>query len=289
MSGTLFNNVAVIGVGLLGGSLALALKEKKLCGRVTGIGRSQTRLDEAKRMGAIDKATTRLSSGIADADLIVICTPVQHIISVLPDVIRHARAGALITEVGSTKTGIVRTGEAVAARSRAFFVGSHPMAGTEKIGVQYAQPDLFKGANCFVTKTPATNMSAFVRVCDLWRALDMRIVISRPERHDRLVALVSHLPHLVSVALVNAIDGFQEDKNLIKGIIGNGFRDTTRIAHGNAAMWEEISAENTDEIGATHAAFNKALEEIMTAASSDKRKLKTLFEAASNYREFFDE
>lgn len=287
----LFNRIAIVGVGLLGGSLGLAARELKLCNEVIGVGRSQPSLDEARRVEAIDRGSLVPAEAVAQADLVVLCTPVRHIIEALPELISYAQPGTIFTDVGSTKASIVRSGEAAAAQQGCFFVGSHPMAGSEKSGVRYARPNLYQDSTCFVTKTPATDMNAFRKVCALWQALSARIVIARPERHDRLVASVSHLPHLMAVALVRALDQFQEDKNLIKGIIGNGFRDTTRVACGDTRMWEDICTDNHDEISRAQQALEGALREIMEACSLHEQgnKLRDLLQDACEYREFLDQ
>lgn len=287
MDKPLFDQIAIYGVGLLGGSLGLAVKEHKLCRKIVGLGRSQPTLDEALHAGAVDTVTTRAKSAISQADLVILCTPVRHIISVLPEVMAMAKPGAVVTDVGSTKTRIVATGEA--AQSRAFFVGSHPMAGSDLSGVRYARPDLYADTNCFITKTPKTDMGAFARMVAFWRALETRPVITRPERHDHLVGLVSHLPHLMAVALVRAIAAYDEDKNLINGIVGNGFRDTTRIAQSSAEMWRDICAENLPEISTARDVLERTIGEMVKASGSDGETLRKLLEQASEYREFFDE
>jgi prephenate dehydrogenase len=283
-----FQQIAIVGAGLLGGSIGLAAKERCLCSEVVGVGRARGSLDEARRLGAIDRATTDLRAGIAKADLVILCTPVRHILSILPDVLKAVRPEALVTDVGSTKMSIVRCGEEIAAQLGKRFVGSHPMAGSEKSGVRHAKPGLFEEATCFVTRTPSTPGDAFARICEFWRSLGSRLVVSRPDRHDQLVAMISHLPHLVAVSLVRAVDSLKEDKNLIKGIIGNGFRDTTRIACGNAQMWEDICAENTGEIERMRAVFESAVSEIISAHSRDSARLTAILEEACQYRGFLD-
>ena len=288
MSKSLFTQITVVGVGLLGGSVGLAAKARGLCQRVVGLGRSQVSLEEALRAGAIDDFTTSTADGVKGSDLIVICTPVQHIKGVLGEIMAHSAPGTIVTDVGSTKSGIVDVGERAQSLCGALFVGSHPMAGSDQSGVRFARADLYEDTNCFVTKTTKTDMVAFARVVAFWRALGARPVVVRPARHDHLVALVSHLPHLIAVALIRAIAAHDEDKNLVDGIIGNGFRDTTRIAQGSPPMWRDICSENSTEINLSRTAFEAALAEIMDAAASDCAGLKGMLESASEYREFFD-
>jgi prephenate dehydrogenase len=283
-----FKQISIIGVGLLGGSLGMAALQHKLTQKVVGIGRTQTGLQEAIRQGAISTGTTDLREGVEEADLIVLCTPVRNIADVLPEVVASAPDGAVISDVGSTKASIVAQGDEVTRGTGKFFVGCHPMAGSEKSGVRYSRPNLFEDSTCFVTRSTETDSRAFSMVCSLWRGLGSRIVISRPERHDTLTAMVSHLPHLAAVALVRAVENFNEDKNLIRGIIGNGFRDTTRIAAGNSDMWQDICMDNRAEIGIARDALEKSLNEIMQACQPGLEcdKLKNILEAAREFREF---
>ncbi len=281
--------LAIVGVGLLGGSIGLAARERHLAGSILGIGRSEDSLQQAQQVGAIDEYTLDLVSGVADADFVVLCTPVRHIAQILPTVMAHVKAGAIVTDVGSTKTTIVNVGEDAGASSQGIFIGSHPMAGSEKSGVLHAQARLFEGTNCFITPTAKTPLPALATVAAWWRALGCRLAIARPERHDALVASISHLPHLVAVALVRTVAGTQEDLNLIKGIIGNGFRDTTRIASGSAQMWEDICAENIQQISATIAAFQQNLEELIAAHSDPDGALRRELLAASEFRKSLDE
>jgi prephenate dehydrogenase len=284
-----FQSLAIYGVGLLGGSIALAAKERKLVETVIGIGRSEESIAQAHELGTIDSYTTDLESGVADADLVILCTPVRRIIEVLPIVMRHVKKGALVTDVGSTKSSIVEVAEQCRDQWRGTFVGSHPMAGSERSGVFHARSDLFEGATCFVTPTRHTDHAAFSALARWWRALGCRLAIARPQRHDALVALVSHLPHLVAVALVRAVESFNEDQNLVRGIIGNGFRDTTRIACGSAQMWQNICAENSEEIQRACAAFQEIFDKLLAAHVNDPNSLEAHFLAACDYRKSLDE
>ncbi len=266
----------------------MAALDRKVCRDVIGIGRTQTGLQEAIRQGAISKGTTELSGGLADADLIVLCTPVRHIFSILPEVVAAAKRGAIITDVGSTKGSIVKQGDEITRGTGKLFVGSHPMAGSEKTGVQYSRPDLFEDSTCFVTRTAETDSNAFAAVCGLWRAFGSRLVISRPARHDSLTAVISHLPHLAAVALIRAVENINEDRNLIRGIIGNGFRDTTRIAAGSSEMWEDICVDNRSEIETARLALETSLHELMAACKNSEEcdKLRKMLDQAREYTEF---
>lgn len=288
MSRITFQEVAIVGVGLLGGSIGLAMKERGLAGKVVGIGRAQDRLNEALRLGAIDEVQTETLKPAASADLIILCTPVRHIVASLPEIMRVAKPGAIVTDVGSTKTSIVAAGEAAARQSQALFVGSHPMAGSEKSGAKHAKASLFEGANCFVTKTASTPLDAFTLLCRFWQALGNRIVVLRPQRHDELAALISHLPHLVAVALVRAVEASGEDKNLIRGIIGNGFRDMTRLAAGSSDMWEDICAENSQAILSVRQYLDEAISDVFGDLEGSSDALESILRSANAFRSYLD-
>lgn len=282
-----FNRIAIVGPGLLGASLGLAVQHHGLCGSVIGIGRTQSSLDDAVRAEAVHSTTTDVAAGLADADLVVLCTPIRTILRMLPDVMAACKPGAIVTDVGSTKLSVVAAGEEAARRHGLLFVGSHPMAGSEKSGARNAKANLFDGTTCYVTRTPDTNLHAFARVCALWRTLGTRIVVMRPDRHDRLAALVSHLPHLLAVALMKTVEMTGEDKNLIKGIIGNGFRDTTRIAAGNTDMWVDICRDNDPAVREAERLFQSALKLLVCGEhGGDDAGLHRVLEEAADYRDF---
>mgnify|MGYP000679508172 CR=1 FL=1 len=213
----------------------------------------------------------------------------RHIVTIIPQVMRAAKHGSIVTDVGSTKGSITAAGESIAPRRGGRFVGSHPMAGSEHSGVRHARANLFSGSTCFVTKTPRTDLASFARICRFWQELDSRVVVVRPDRHDRLVALISHLPHLVAVALVRAVEASGEDRDLIRGIIGNGFRDTTRIAHGHPALWRDIFSDNRPQIERVSQLLRTALDELMAGMDAPEERLDPLLEQASQYRGFLDQ
>ncbi|MCX8036989.1 MAG: prephenate dehydrogenase/arogenate dehydrogenase family protein [Candidatus Sumerlaeia bacterium] len=236
--------LAIYGVGLLGGSVGLAARAHRLADRIIGIGRSEERLAEAVERGAIDEFTTSLEDGCADADWIVLCSTVSHIVELLPRLATLCKASAIVTDVGSTKATIVAEAEKHFGKQGPLFVGSHPMAGSERSGVAHASADLFVNACCVVTPTRQTKRSAIERVELFWRAFGGRTVRLDPQRHDRLVALVSHLPHMAAVGVLLTAAESREDTALLATILGNGFRDTTRVAAGPPEVWRDICLEN---------------------------------------------
>ena len=242
------NTLAIYGVGLLGGSIGLAAKARGIARRVIGIGRSAERLAEAVRRGAVDQATTRLEEGCAEADWIVLASSVSHIVELLPRVAAVCKPAAVVTDVGSTKATIVQQAARAFPPAGPVFVGSHPMAGSERSGVANASADLFESACCIVTSTPQTPEEAAQRVEQFWRALGGRVVRLDPARHDRLVSLISHLPHMAAVGVLLAGAALDEDAEILATLLGNGFRDSTRVAAGPPELWRDICLENREAI-----------------------------------------
>jgi prephenate dehydrogenase len=252
--------LAIVGVGLLGGSVAKAVRARGAAREIVGIGRDLTRLQPAVNDGAVDRATTDLAEGVAGADVVVLGATVLANDALLPAVWAAVPAGACITDVGSTKRGIVREAERLAAeRGNVQFVGSHPMAGAEKSGYGVARADLFERATVVVTPTKRSVDPAIGLVRDLWRALGARVVVWDAEVHDRAVAAISHLPHVVAWALMDAVQRYEP---AALDIVAGGFRDTTRIAASDPAVWREILLANRDEVAVGLGAFREALADL---------------------------
>ena len=256
----MIRQLAVVGVGLLGGSVAKAARQGGLARRIVGIGRDAGRLQPALDDGTLDLAVTDLDAGVRDADFILLAAPVLTIEGLLERVWQAApAAGAVVTDVGSTKRNIVRAAERLAATRPLAFVGSHPMAGSEQAGYRVARPDLFRGATVIVTPTETTELAALKKTTEFWEALGARVSSLDPETHDRTVAAISHLPHLIACALV---DGAARAEPAALEFAARGFRDTTRIAAGDPDMWAEIFLANRDALTATVDAFREALGEL---------------------------
>jgi prephenate dehydrogenase len=209
--------------------------------------------------GALDRATTDLADGLREADFVVLAAPVRAIEDLLGRLWDVAADDVLVTDVGSSKTAIVRTAEALARRRPLAFVGSHPMAGSEKSGYGVARVDLFQGALVVVTPTETSEPSAVKTVTAFWEHVGARVVTLDPETHDRSVAAISHLPHLVACALVDAV--VREAPGALP-IAARGFRDTTRIAAGDPRMWQEIFLANARPLAGVLGAFRRALDEL---------------------------
>jgi prephenate dehydrogenase len=251
--------LAIVGVGLLGGSVAKAARARGLAREVIGIGRDATRLQAAVADGGLDRATTDLADGLRDADFVVLAAPVRTIETLLERMWDHVAADAIVTDVGSSKATIVRAAEALARRTPRTFIGSHPIAGSEKSGYAVARADLFDGALVVVTPTETSVPRAVKTVTSFWEHLGARVTELDPEAHDAAVAAISHLPHLVACALV---DGVARETPGALAIAGRGFRDTTRIAAGDPQMWQEIFLTNRPALLATLGGFRRALDDL---------------------------
>ena len=255
----MIRRLAVVGVGLLGGSVAKATRARGIAREVIGIGRDAGRLQAAVDDGALDRATTDLAEGLKGVDFVVLAAPVRTIEDLLDRLWDVAPADAIVTDVGSSKAAIVRKAEALAQRRRLTFVGSHPMAGSEKSGYGVARADLFQGALVVVTPTNAVAPAAAKTVTAFWEHLGARVTTLDPEAHDAAVAAVSHLPHLVACALVA---GIMRDAPGALSIAARGFKDTTRIAAGDPRMWQEIFLANRIPLADAVRAFRRALDEL---------------------------
>jgi prephenate dehydrogenase len=251
--------LSLVGLGLLGGSVAKAARAQGLADEIVAVGRERARLEPALREGTVDRISTSLEEGVAGADFCLLATPVATLTALLPAVWHALPADALLTDVGSTKTGIVRAAEALGRTRPLGFVGSHPMAGSEQSGYAVSRPDLFHRATVILTPTERTDSHAVKQVGAFWEALGGRLVTLDPVTHDRATAAISHLPHLVADALVDAV--VRMDPRFLE-VAGRGFRDTTRIAASDPRVWREIFQENRAGLAEALGAFRAALDEL---------------------------
>ena len=254
--------LSILGVGLLGGSVGLAAKSVVSDVSVVGYGHRASTLDEALRRGAIDRGVRSAAEAVEGADAVILCTPVGLFGDLLREIGPALRAGTIVTDVGSTKRSVVElAGKVLPPRVR--FVGSHPMAGSEKRGVQFASPDLFQGATCITTPTNRTDRAALEEVESFWRLLGMEVTRLSPEEHDRRLADISHLPHAVAGALVAT----QDDASF--PLAGQGFRDATRIAAGDPALWRDILLDNRDNLRNSVRQFRQHLDDLLSRLDAD--------------------
>lgn len=233
------DRITVIGVGLLGGSAGLALRASRPEIVRVGLGRRRSALQRALRHDAVDEITLSYTRGLRGTRAVILATPISHFASILEQIAPHLEPGTVVTDVGSTKAEVVRLAERTLPK-HAHFVGSHPVAGSEKTGVEYARADLFDGAACFVTPTRRSQPDAVELVTELWTSFGSRVMRLSPARHDQVLARVSHLPHAVASVLI----AMNHD---LLDAAGTGLMDTTRIASGDPQLWRDIFASNRTE------------------------------------------
>ena len=242
----MFDTVAIAGVGLIGGSLGMALRERGLARRVIGLARRDATIAEALSVGAIDEGSLE-PEAVREAELVVLAPPVLTIPPLVEALAPHLAPGAIVTDVGSTKAALMRCLEELVP-PHADIVGGHPMAGSERGGVLAGRADLFEGAIWVLTRSPRTRPESLVRLTRLVQALGARPVEMEPELHDDAVARISHLPHVVAAALASAACAGEIESELLRLLVAGGFRDTTRIASSPPEMWRDICLTNRDAI-----------------------------------------
>ena len=230
--------ITIVGTGLLGGSIGMALRDRGFAGRVVGVGRNAQTLERARQLGCVDEVCHDLGSALPGCGLVILATPLKAFAGLFQEIAQADHEGLIVTDVGSTKRQVCDDAIRVLPDPRRF-VGSHPMAGGERHGPDHARGDLFEGKPCIVTPAQDAHELAVGRVEQLWRSLGMRLVQMTPQEHDRAVAAISHLPHVVAVLLVE----LAEKRNTLQ-IASTGFGDTTRIAAGDPGLWADIFTLN---------------------------------------------
>ena len=272
--------VTIVGVGLIGGSIGLALRDRKLAGRVIGVGRSAASLAEAKRLGTVTETTADLAQAVASADVVVVTTGVAVIPGMLDAVDAAVQPGTLLTDAGSTKASIVAAWEKRRRARRGRFVGAHPIAGSHRRGPTAASADLFTGRVTVVTPGRATPAADLEETGAFWAALGATVFTMSPAEHDRLLAATSHAPHLLAAALAAATPA--EARQFTAG----GWRDTTRIAAGDPDLWADILLDNATAVAKALSRIAGATEKMLTALEKgDRRKLVSLLHAAKEARD----
>jgi prephenate dehydrogenase len=273
------DTLTIVGVGLIGGSIGLAARQRGLAGRVVGAGRGQASLDEAVRLGAIDEGCLNVAGAVRRAEVAVFCTPVDRIAGQVLEAAPGCDAGTLLTDAGSTKAAIVRAVEGKLPAGVAF-VGSHPLAGSEKRGPASARADLFEGRLTVVTRTPRTDPAALERTCAFWQALGSRVKVMAPEEHDQALALTSHLPHLVAATLAGLLPPALHE------LTATGFRDCTRVAAGDPELWSAIFLHNRPALVEALGLVQDRLVEFKRAVlAGDRPALDTLLTQAKKVRD----
>lgn len=271
--------VAIIGVGLIGGSIAAALKKRRRAERVFGVGRTLSRLEKARAAGLIDAGTSEVGEAVPDADLVVVCTPVDRIADDVRAAAAYCRPGTLLTDAGSVKGAICRA-LAGGLPDGVTFIGSHPLAGSEQQGFEHADAGLFEGRLCVITPEGKASTADRERLTAFWEGLGMNVVETSPDEHDRALAATSHLPHVAAAALAALL---AEDNG---AFASTGFRDTTRIAAGDPNLWTPILLSNREAVLQCLGEFQNLLAEFRDALEKeDTTALKNLLEVAKRNRD----
>ena len=243
----LIRRLVIIGVGLIGGSLARVLRAKGEVGEIVGVGRGAANLARAVELGVIDRFTHDPVAAVEGADMVFLAIPVCSITAMTARIAPFLTPGCVVTDGGSVKGEIVSACEPLMLPGT-FFVGGHPIAGTEKSGVEASFPTLYEGRRCIITPSPDTDPDAMAKVVRMWEITGSEVVLMDTAKHDRVLAAISHLPHMVAYSLVNAVGDYDRfDESILKYTAG-GFKDFTRIASSDPAMWRDIAMMNREGI-----------------------------------------
>lgn len=280
-----WRKVTLAGVGLLGGSLGLNLRKQGLAGEIVGFVRREASIAECIQAGAVDRATLDLADAVRGADLVVLCTPIAQMTSLVARMLPDIKRGAIVTDVGSVKAPLVRDLTGLVAEAGAHYIGSHPMAGAEKTGVSSARVDLFQDAVCVITPAADSNRAAVRKVEALWKSAGGRVLRLDPGTHDELVCRASHLPHVLAAQLAAfTLDPARSAQQAM--LCATGFRDSTRIASGSPEMWRDICLANSANLCATLEEFSRELKSLKSRIRrKDARGLLDFFQTAKERRD----
>lgn len=285
MNKVLFENMCIIGVGLIGGSLARAAKIAGVVNNIVGTGRDHANLVEALDLGVIDEFSLDIKQAVSKADLIVIATPVGAIKSVLEEIADSIPENAVITDVGSTKGSVVDAAKAVFGELPTRFIPGHPIAGNEKSGVIASFIKLFHGRRVILTPQLNSDLKSLEKIKALWAACGAEVVLTSVEQHDIILAATSHLPHVLAFSLVNTLDQMDNKNDIFKFAAG-GFEDFTRIASSNPQMWSDICIANKDALTEVLNKFSEDLEFLKLAINSQNaEQIRELFQRAKKVRD----
>lgn len=275
-----FQRVSIVGVGLLGGSIALALGERQPDCKVTGIGRRLSKLKPLVESGMLHEAVDTLADGVAAADLVIVCTPVEQVAPTLCEALDHAPSDCLATDVGSTKGQIV--GQVMSSSDTAAqrFVGSHPLAGDHRSGAEFARADLLESRTVVVTPVESTEAEATKRIAEFWASLGANVVQQSPQQHDAALGFTSHLPHAVASALAASTPAE------VLPLAASGWADTARVAAADPTLWRQIFLSNREAVLAAIDQFDQHLAWLRTAiAEGDEAKLEQLLSEGKRRRD----
>lgn len=280
-----FKKVAIIGVGLIGGSLAMAMKQKRMADTIVGIGRGTANLELAMRLGVVDSISVDIESGVSGADLVVVAVPVLKTGETIKKAVSGLTSPCIITDVGSVKKAIIDECEAALPKGITYVPG-HPIAGTENSGVEAAMANLYNERVCILTPTSNTPQTDIAKIREMWQEAGSRVVIMDAATHDRLLSAISHLPHMIAYTLVNTVAASGEKNIDFLKYSAGGFRDFTRIASSSPEMWADVCAMNKDNIIGMIENFQRQLETLKRLmVHGDFKGVKANFESAKKIRD----
>ena len=282
----MFKQITILGSGLLGASLAMAIHKGKVAKRIKVWARRKETLKDCASKAWCHTVEENIEKSVQGSDLVIICTPVDTIVEIIRKIGPHLEEESIVTDVGSVKNEICKDGIKALIDSKGYFIGSHPMAGSEKSGMEYAHEDLIKGKSCIITPFKETKLEFVQRLADFWKALHMDVHQFSPDEHDKAAAYFSHLPHLLASSLSRHLES--QPSNW-KQISGNGLRDTTRIAEGDPQLWVQILQMNKDKLLSALEDWETSLSEVKKIIKNDNRDdLYEFLTKGSNFRKELD-
>ena len=273
----MINRLAIIGVGLIGSSLALGLKQAKAVGHVVGCGRNQTNLQKGIELGVIDSYCDSVSEAVKDADVVVVAVPLGTMQSIFEQMSNVLSSDTIVTDVGSTKGSVIEAAKAGLGRCLPQFVPGHPIAGSEKNGVEAGFAELYQNKKVILTPLPENSQSSIDQISNMWQQCGAHIEYLSVIQHDKVLAATSHLPHLLAFSMVTYLSGLNDHDEIFKYAAG-GFRDFTRIASSDSVMWRDVCLANGDALIELIDGYKKELDEVAVAIKQkDADKLLQLF------------
>ncbi len=287
MANVVINKLVIIGVGLIGGSFALALRKAGLVGHIVGVGRSRENLQRARELGVIDEIASDLALALKGADLVLLAMPVGQVGKIMAQISPHLEAKTIVTDAGSTKQDVVAAARSFLAGHLQNFVPGHPIAGAELSGVTAASADLFRDKNLVLTPLDETSVEVVTRVTELWQGCGARVSQMRADRHDAILAAMSHLPHVLAFTLMNHVctSALDNPGDLLR-FAGSGFRDFTRIAGSSPEMWRDICLANREALLKQIDAYQNELTNLREIlAQGDGQALEKVFANAREARQ----
>ena len=262
----MYNSISIIGPGLLGASIAMSVHQKKLAKEIHLWARNEDKRATCLKNNWCDHVHESLEGAVKNSDFVILCTPVDTIIPILKTIAPHLKPDTIVTDVGSVKESICKQANTITKDASFQFIGSHPMAGSEKSGMEHASVELFKQATCIITPNEYTNAFALKKVTQFWSRLEMNPTYMSPEDHDSLIAKISHLPHIVASALAASLSDIPDNQF---SFAGGGLKDTTRVAGGSPRLWQSIIAQNSDQILKSIDQFEQSLKALKSSLAEE--------------------